>query len=79
MIFDNVSAVEARIARELATHSECFVNQPAEMRVLEQMSETELQDFAHDRGWRVNRRVGGHRIQFYNDTNERLRNIERSR
>jgi hypothetical protein len=74
MISDGLQAVEAKIARELATRSECFVHNPTERAVLERLTNGELRDFAHQNGWRVVRRVGGQRIQFYNDSTERLRN-----
>jgi hypothetical protein len=74
MISDGLAAVEARIARDLATRSECFINNPTEMRVLDRLTDGELRDLAHRNGWRVVRRIGGHRIQFYNDSTERLRN-----
>jgi len=44
------------------------------MRVLDRLTDGELRDLAHRNGWRVVRRIGGHRIQFYNDSTERLRN-----
>jgi hypothetical protein len=75
MISDELSGVEAKIARELRKRSECFITHPAEMRALQQLEAAELEKFAHDRGWRVVRRLGGRQIQFYNDTHERLRNI----
>jgi len=60
-------ALAAKIAEMLSTKSEYFVTQPAELRVLREMSEDELRDFAESRGWRVVRRLGGHQIEFYND------------
>jgi len=60
-------ALAAKIAEMLSTKSEYFVTQPAELRVLREMSEDELKDFAESRGWRVVRRLGGHQIEFYND------------
>ncbi len=72
MISDDLSGVEGKIVRELRTRPECFITHPAEMRVLQQLEVAELEKFAHDRGWRVVRRLGGRQIQFYNDTNERL-------
>ncbi len=72
MISDDLSGVEAKIARELQKRPECFITHPAEMRVLQQLELSELEKFAHDRGWRVVRRLGGRQLQFYNDTTERL-------
>jgi hypothetical protein len=74
MISDGLGAVEAKIARELATRSECFVHNPTERSVLEKLTPDELRDFANRNGWRVSRRIGGQRIQFYNDSTVRLRN-----
>ena len=74
MISDALSGVEAKIASELKKRPECFITHPAELRPLQQLEWAELEKFAHDRGWRVIRRLGGRQIQFYNDTNERLLN-----
>ena len=51
--------------------SEYVVTQPAELRVLMDMSEDELRDFARSHGWRIIRRLGGRQIEFYNDASER--------
>jgi hypothetical protein len=64
-------ALAAKIAEMLSTKSEYFVTQLAELRVLREMSEDELRDFAESRGWRVVRRLGGHQIEFYNDASLR--------
>ncbi len=72
MISDELSGVEAKIARELRKRPECWITHPAEMRVLQQLEAAELQKFANNRGWRVVRRLGGRQIQFYSDANERI-------
>ncbi len=72
MISDELSGVEAKIARELRKCPECFITHPAEVRVLQLLEAAELEKFANDRSWRVVRRLGGRQIQFYSDTNERL-------
>jgi hypothetical protein len=64
-------ALVAKIAEMLSTKSEYFVTQPAELRVLREMSEDELRVFAESRGWRAVRRLGGHQIEFYNDASLR--------
>jgi len=64
-------AFAAIIGKMLSTKSEYFVTQPAELRVLREMSEDELMDFAESRGWRAIRRLGGHQIEFYNDASLR--------
>ena len=64
-------ALSEKIAEMLSAKSEYVVTQPAELRVLRQMSADELRDFAESRGWRVVRRLGGHQIEFYNDASLR--------
>ena len=76
MTSDDLSAMEAKISGELSRRPECFITHPAEVRVMQQLDATQLQDFAHRHGWRVVRRLGGRQLQFYNDTNERLANEE---
>ena len=78
MISDELSGVEAKIARELRKCPECFITHPAEMRILQQLKGSELEKFAKDHGWRVVRRLGGRQIQFYSDTNERFAEREPS-
>jgi hypothetical protein len=68
---EHLPALAAKIAEMLSTRSEYFVTQPAELRVLREMSEDELRDFAENRGWRVVRRLGGHQFEFYNDASLR--------
>lgn len=74
MTSDDLSAMEAKITRELSQRPECFITHPSEMRVFRGMSAAELNEFAHRHGWRVIRKVGGRQLQFYNDTFERLAN-----
>jgi hypothetical protein len=64
-------ALDAKIADRLSRTSEYVVTQPAELRVLRQMSAAEVGDFARSRGWRVIYRLGGRQIEFYNDASER--------
>ena len=51
--------------------SEYVVTQPAELRVLRDLSEDELREFATNHGWRIIRRLGGRQIEFYNDASVR--------
>ena len=51
--------------------SEYLVTQPAELRVLRDMSEDEVREFAKSHGWRIIRRLGGRQIEFYNDASVR--------
>ena len=50
---------------------EYVVTQPAELRVLREMSDAEVAEFAKTQGWRVIRRLGGRQIEFYNDASVR--------
>jgi hypothetical protein len=64
-------AIVAKIGRRLSISSEYVVTQPAELRVLRDMSEDELRDFAKGHGWRIIRRLGDRQIEFYNDASAR--------
>lgn len=68
---NDLPALAAKIGGRLAISSEYIVTQPAELRVLREMSEDEIRDFAKSRGWRVIRRLGGRQIEFYNDASAR--------
>lgn len=66
----DLAGLEAKIAKRLSRSSEYVVTQLAELRVVRQMSEADLRDFARSRGWRVIRRLGGRQVEFYNDSNQ---------
>ena len=68
---NDLPALAAKIGDRLSTSSEYVVTQPAELRVLREMSEDEVRQFAKSRGWRVIRRLGGRQIVFYNDASVR--------
>jgi hypothetical protein len=68
---NDLPALAAKIGDRLSTSSEYVVTQPAELRVLREMSEDEVRQFAKSRGWRVIRRLGGRQIEFYNDASVR--------
>jgi hypothetical protein len=68
---NDLPALTAKIGGRLSVSSEYVVTQPAELRVLMDMSEDELRDFARSHGWRIIRRLGGRQIEFYNDASER--------
>jgi hypothetical protein len=68
---EHLSALAAKIAATLSIKSEYFVTQRAELRILREMSEAEVRDFAESHGWRVVRRLGGRQIEFYNDASQR--------
>jgi hypothetical protein len=60
-------AVIAKIARMLAVKPEYFVTHPSELKIVQSLSDFELRDLVFEHGWRFVRRVGGRRIEFYND------------
>ena len=67
----DLPALAAKIGQALSNRSEYLVTQRAELRVLREMSEDEVREFAKTRGWRVIRRLGGRQIEFYNDAGVR--------
>lgn len=68
---EQLPGVAAKIANALSRQSEYVVTQPAEMRVLREMSDAQVNEFAKSHGWRVIRRLGGRQIEFYNDADLR--------
>jgi len=68
---NDLPALVAKIGARLSISSEYVVTQPAELRVLREMSEEQLRDFAKSHGWRIVRRLGGRQIEFYNDASVR--------
>ena len=68
---DDLPALAAKIGERLSNSSEYLVIQPAELRVLREMSEDEVRQFAKSHGWRVISRLGGRQIEFYNDAGVR--------
>jgi hypothetical protein len=67
---EHLPALAAKIAAALSIKSEYCVTQPAELRIVREMSEGELRDFAESHGWGVVRRLGGRQIEFYNDASQ---------
>jgi hypothetical protein len=63
----DLPALTEKIAKVLSRVAQYVVTQPAELRVLRQMSDVEVSEFANSHGWRVIRRLGGRQIEFYND------------
>jgi hypothetical protein len=59
------------IAQRLAVKPEHFITHPTEKLLFRSVSDAELHIFASENGWRVVRRLGGRRIEFYNDAHER--------
>jgi len=70
-VHDDLPALAAKIGEILSCSSEYVVTQPAELRVLREMSEDEVCKFAKSHGWRVISRLGGRQIEFYNDASLR--------
>jgi hypothetical protein len=68
---EHLPALAEKISKALSVRSEYFVTQPAELRILQGMSEEEIKHFAESHGWRVVRRLGGRQIEFYNDASVR--------
>ena len=68
---DDLPALAAKIGEALSNRSEYVVTQAAELRVLREMSEDDVREFARCHGWRVIRRLGGRQIEFYNDASVR--------
>jgi len=70
---DQLPAVIAKISRMLAVKPEYFVTHPSELQVVRELSGEELRDIAREHGWRVVQRVGGRRVEFYNDASVSFR------
>ncbi len=68
---EHLPALTTKIAKMLSIKPEYLVTQPAELRILREMSEAEVREFARSHGWRVIRRLGGRQIEFYNDASRR--------
>ena len=68
---NDLPALASKIGGRLSISSEYVVTQAAELRVLRDMSEDELREFATNHGWRIIRRLGGRQIEFYNDASVR--------
>jgi hypothetical protein len=60
------------ITEQLACKPEHFITHPSEMKLFHSLGESDLRAFARTHGWRVVRRVGGRRIEFYNDAHEQM-------
>lgn len=63
------------IAQRLAQKPEHFITHPSEMKLFRALSDEQLESFAHRHGWRIVRRVGGRRIEFYHDAHERQERV----
>jgi hypothetical protein len=67
MIHDQLPAVITKITQMLAVKPEYFVTHPSELGIVQALTDFELGDLAQEHGWRFVRRVGGRRVEFYND------------
>ena len=67
---EHLSALAVKIAGVLSIKSEYLVTQPAELRILREMSDLDVREFAKSHGWRVIPRLGGRQIEFYNDASQ---------
>jgi hypothetical protein len=70
-VHPDLPALSEKVAKVLSRVAEYVVTQPAELRVLREMSDAEVSEFAKSHGWRVIRRLGGRQIEFYNDASVR--------
>jgi hypothetical protein len=68
---EHLPALAVKVAKMLSIKSEYVVTQPAELRILGEMSEADVRAFAKTHGWRVIRRLGGRQLEFYNDASRR--------
>jgi hypothetical protein len=68
----HLPALAVKIAKALSIKSEYLVTQPVELRILREMSEADVKEFAKNHGWHVIRRLGGRQIEFYNDASRHL-------
>jgi hypothetical protein len=68
---EHLPALAAKMAKVLSIKPEYLVTQPAELRILREMSEADVREFAKSHGWGVIRRLGGRQIEFYNDASPR--------
>lgn len=68
---DHLPGLVDKIAKVLSIKSEYVVTQPAELRILREMSEMDVREFAESHGWGVISRLGGRQIEFYNDASRR--------
>ena len=72
---ERIEPIARVIAQRLAVKPEHFITHPSEMKLFSAFSDQELRDFAHRHGWSVVRRLGGRRIEFYNDAHERQERV----
>ena len=68
---EHLPALAVKIAKMLLIKPEYVVTQPAELRILGEMSEADVREFAKSHGWGVISRLGGRQIEFYNDASGR--------
>ena len=68
---EKLDALAVKVGQELSIKPEYFVTHPAEMKVFQSLTHQQLRDFAREHGWLLVTRLGGRRIEFYNDAGAR--------
>jgi hypothetical protein len=68
---EKLDALAVKIAQELSIKPEHFITHPAEVKVFQSLTHQQLRDFAREHGWLLVTRLGGRRIEFYNDAGAR--------
>jgi hypothetical protein len=68
---EKLDALAVKIAQELSIKPEYFITHPAEMKVFQSLTYQQLRDFAREHGWLLVSRLGGRRIEFYDDAGAR--------
>ena len=68
---EHLAALAAKIAKSLSIRPEYLVTQRPELRILREMSEAEIREFAKNHGWHVICRLGGRQVEFYNEASLR--------
>jgi hypothetical protein len=72
---EHLPTLAAKISATLAMKPEISITHPAELRILQAMTDEELRQFAAKHGWDIVRRIGGRQIEFYNNAGRRLRDL----
>jgi hypothetical protein len=68
---EHLRPLAEKISARLAVKPEIFIIHPAELRLLDSITDAQLREFAAEHGWRIVRRLGGRQIEFYNDAGVR--------
>ena len=68
---EKLDALAVKIAQELSIKPEHFITHPTEVKVFQSLTHQQLRDFAREHGWLLVSRLGGRRIEFYNNAGAR--------